>query len=212
MWKETCFTNNPAQKYFRSRTSHPWGGFFKARICKPCKEPRNRFPAIGPYLSDRPAMLHRPAESNPRNWFLVSLNVYKYGLSSAILVGNPGNPERQPFPPLKTSLLCTHTSVCTSQFHCWMRELRNHITEIQERKLGSTVLSKLKQSEHKLKTRSPDNTLRFIRRQRRPVMRGPEPTAILRISGLVPSTEFLQTKETALISLIVLAWNDNVVF
>jgi hypothetical protein len=32
------------------------------------------------FLSYRPAMLHRLAESNPRNRFLVSLNVYKYGL------------------------------------------------------------------------------------------------------------------------------------
>ncbi len=32
------------------------------------------------YLSYRPAMLHRLSESNPRNRFLVSLNVYKYGL------------------------------------------------------------------------------------------------------------------------------------
>ncbi len=33
-----------------------------------------------PYLSYRPAMLHRQVESNPRNRFLVSLNIYKYGL------------------------------------------------------------------------------------------------------------------------------------
>ncbi len=37
-------------------------------------------PVQKPYLSYRPAMLHRLAESNPRNRFLVSLNVYKYGL------------------------------------------------------------------------------------------------------------------------------------
>ncbi len=54
----------------------------RARICKPFKEPRNRF--LGPerksYLSYRPAMLHRLAASIPRNWFLCFLNVYKYGL------------------------------------------------------------------------------------------------------------------------------------
>ncbi len=37
-------------------------------------------PVRQPYLLYRPAMLHRLAESNPRNRFLVSLNVYKYGL------------------------------------------------------------------------------------------------------------------------------------
>ncbi len=36
-----------------------------------------------PHLSYRPSMtLHRRAESIPRNRFLGSLNVYKYGLSS----------------------------------------------------------------------------------------------------------------------------------
>ncbi len=39
-------------------------------------------PVRQPYLSYRPAMLHRQVESNPRNPFLVSLNVYKYGLWS----------------------------------------------------------------------------------------------------------------------------------
>ncbi len=39
-------------------------------------------PVRQPYLSYRPAMLQRLAESNPRNRFLVSLNVYKYGLRS----------------------------------------------------------------------------------------------------------------------------------
>ncbi len=38
-------------------------------------------PVRPPYLLYRPARLHRLAESNPRNWFFVSLNVYKYGLS-----------------------------------------------------------------------------------------------------------------------------------
>ncbi len=37
-------------------------------------------PVRQPYLSYRPAMLHRQVESNPPNRFLVSLNVYKYGL------------------------------------------------------------------------------------------------------------------------------------
>jgi hypothetical protein len=37
-------------------------------------------PVRQPYLSYRLAMLHRQVESNPRNRFMVSLNVYKYGL------------------------------------------------------------------------------------------------------------------------------------
>jgi hypothetical protein len=41
-----------------------------------------RSPGTGslPYLLDRPAKLHRLAESIPRNPFLGSLNVYKYEL------------------------------------------------------------------------------------------------------------------------------------
>ncbi len=53
----------------------------RARLCKPFKEPSNRFPPGGPVrqpnLSYRP---HRLAESIPRNRFLGSLYVYKYGL------------------------------------------------------------------------------------------------------------------------------------
>ncbi len=56
----------------------------RARTWRPVKEPRNRFPAVvpvrQPYLSYRPARLHRLAESIPRNRFLGSINVYKYGL------------------------------------------------------------------------------------------------------------------------------------
>jgi hypothetical protein len=37
-------------------------------------------PVRQPYFSYRPTMLQRQVESNPRNRFLVSLNVYKYGL------------------------------------------------------------------------------------------------------------------------------------
>jgi hypothetical protein len=56
----------------------------RARICKPFKQPRNRFSAGGPvresYLSYRHGRLHRLAESISRYWFLGSINVYKYGL------------------------------------------------------------------------------------------------------------------------------------
>ncbi len=65
---------------------HTEKSLFRARIFKPFKEPRNRFPAWRagttrqPFLSYLPARLHRLAESNPRYRFLVSLNVYKYWL------------------------------------------------------------------------------------------------------------------------------------
>ncbi len=39
-------------------------------------------PVQEPYLLYRPAMLHNLAESIPRNRFLGSINVYKYGLST----------------------------------------------------------------------------------------------------------------------------------
>jgi hypothetical protein len=61
------------------------GRIFRGRICRPFKEPRNRFPAWRPvrkpYLSYWPARLHRLTKSIPRNRFLGPINVYKYGLS-----------------------------------------------------------------------------------------------------------------------------------
>jgi hypothetical protein len=58
-----------------------------ARICKPFKEPRNRFqpggPVRTPYSSYRPAMLHTVGW---RNRFLCSINVYKYGLVRQFLL------------------------------------------------------------------------------------------------------------------------------
>jgi hypothetical protein len=56
----------------------------RARICRSFKETRYRFSAwragTKPYLSYWPARLHRLAKSIPRNRFLGSINVYKYGL------------------------------------------------------------------------------------------------------------------------------------
>ncbi len=53
-------------------------------ICRPFKDPRNGFPAWRmvqqPYLSYRPARLHKLVESIPRKWFLSSIYVYKNGL------------------------------------------------------------------------------------------------------------------------------------
>jgi hypothetical protein len=60
-------------------------------------------PVRQPYLSYRPAMLQRLAESNPRNRFLVSLNVYKYGLCSSPTSYSPS-------PSLKFRILSTHTA------------------------------------------------------------------------------------------------------
>ncbi len=56
----------------------------RARICKPFKVPRIDSqpggPVWQPYLLYRLARLHRLAELIPRNRFLGSLNVYKYGI------------------------------------------------------------------------------------------------------------------------------------
>ena len=42
-------------------------------------------PVRQPYMSYRSAMLHRQVKSNPRNRFLVSSKVYKYGLCSCFI-------------------------------------------------------------------------------------------------------------------------------
>ncbi len=70
------------------RVSAPSATFVsRARICKPFKEPscpRINYqpgrPLRQPYFSYRPARQHRLAELIPRNRFLDSFNVYKYGL------------------------------------------------------------------------------------------------------------------------------------
>ncbi len=60
-----------------------------ARICRPFKEPRNRFPALRAgtttYLLYRPTKLNRLAESIFWNQFPGSLNVYKYVLGTITL-------------------------------------------------------------------------------------------------------------------------------
>jgi hypothetical protein len=58
---------------------------FRARICEPSKEPRNRFPAWQAGMTTlfgvhRPATLHRLAESIPWNRFLGTLKFFKFGL------------------------------------------------------------------------------------------------------------------------------------
>ncbi len=62
----------------------------RARICRSFKETRYRFSArragTKPYLSYWPARLHRLANSIPRNRFLGSINVYKYGLRVRLIL------------------------------------------------------------------------------------------------------------------------------
>jgi hypothetical protein len=61
---------------------------FRDGIFKSFMEPWNRSqpggPVQQPYLSYQPARLHSLAESIPRNQFLGSINVYKYGLSCSV--------------------------------------------------------------------------------------------------------------------------------
>jgi hypothetical protein len=61
---------------------------FRARICKPFKEPRNRFSAWRAgtttlFVVPACQATYRIAESIPWNRFLGSINVYKYGLCTA---------------------------------------------------------------------------------------------------------------------------------
>jgi hypothetical protein len=49
-------------------------------LWSPGIDPSPGGPVQQPYLSYRPARLHSLAESIPRNRFLGSINVYKYGL------------------------------------------------------------------------------------------------------------------------------------
>ncbi len=53
--------------------------FSRARICKPCKEPRNRFTALR--VGTTTLLAGPPSSIDPRNRFLGSLNIYKYRLS-----------------------------------------------------------------------------------------------------------------------------------
>jgi hypothetical protein len=66
-----------------------WMNLNWARICRPFKEPRNRSqpgrPVGQPYLSYRPARLHRLAESIPRNRFLGSINFTNTGSGLILL-------------------------------------------------------------------------------------------------------------------------------
>jgi hypothetical protein len=82
------------QPYFRNDPA-------RARICRSFKETRYRFSAwragTKPYLSYWPARLHRLAKSIPRNRFLGSINIYKYGLC---LAGRYNNPICRTGPPV----------------------------------------------------------------------------------------------------------------
>jgi hypothetical protein len=64
--------------FYDSQSPEP---VFVNRLRSPGIDTQPDGPVRQPYLSYRPAMLHRQEESNPRHRSLVSLNVYKYGLS-----------------------------------------------------------------------------------------------------------------------------------
>ncbi len=91
----------------------------RARICRPVKEPRNRFPACRAgkttLLSYRPARLHRLAESIPRNRFLGSRNVYKYGLCFCYVVIAPSSCALAIALLLLPSVLCRHCRAILSK-------------------------------------------------------------------------------------------------
>ncbi len=64
-------------------------------------------PVRQPYFSYRPVRLHRLAKSIPRNWFLGSINFYKYGLGTV----------PPPPPPLSKVYVCsTHTEQYLKQY------------------------------------------------------------------------------------------------
>ncbi len=83
--KGVANTLYPTKQIFKKNI---WFGN-RARICRPFKDTRNRFPAWQPYLSYRPARLHWLPESNPRTRFLGSINVYKYVLWSVTHLKDP---------------------------------------------------------------------------------------------------------------------------
>jgi hypothetical protein len=82
-WAPETFTKNTALIPNLETFKEP-----RARICRSCKETRYRFSGwragTKPYLSYWPARLHWLAKSIPRNRFLGSINVYKYGLRIVI--------------------------------------------------------------------------------------------------------------------------------
>jgi hypothetical protein len=93
------------QPYFSSYSVPSPHRLFKnsrARICRSFKETRYRFSAwragTKPYLSYWPARQHRLAKSIPRNRFLGSINVYKYGLRTVLEL--LGIDSLEPFPRL----------------------------------------------------------------------------------------------------------------
>jgi hypothetical protein len=77
---------------------------YRAGICKCLRSPgidsQHGGPVRQPYLTHRPARLHRLAESIPQNRFLGSLNVYKFGLSTSSCVYFVERRRRTVVPPL----------------------------------------------------------------------------------------------------------------
>jgi hypothetical protein len=71
--------------------------YFKTLLRSPGIDSQPGGPVRHPYLSYWPARLQRLEESIPRNRFLCSLNVYKYGLCTHCL--RPRHTHPPPLPP-----------------------------------------------------------------------------------------------------------------
>ncbi len=109
---------------------------YRARICRPFKETRYQFSVwragTKSYSAYWPARLHRLAKSIPRNRFLGSKNVFKYGLSWYRKVNILG--------PNSWKQWSLHTVVFSSCFRKeisrvidWLREMKNaHQWEFEE--------------------------------------------------------------------------------
>ncbi len=106
------------------------GGETRARICRPFKEPRNRFPAWRAGTTTlfvvpvRQATVHTLAESIPPNRYLGYINVYKYGLCI-------WNPMRRQLKRVPTA----DSPSCRN----WLRRLHKPVLEPVSRRGGRGV-------------------------------------------------------------------------
>ncbi len=118
----------------RTRGQTLW--YSRARICKPFKEPRNRFPAwradTTTLLSYRPVRPHRLAESIPRNRFLSSLNVYKYVLRYlwTLWLSHSVSGAFSPVPLFKTWLMANYRTTEILDNYC--KVLPNTLVRIHQ--------------------------------------------------------------------------------
>ncbi len=70
----------PITRIIRGPLIPPFTSPIRARICKPFKGPRNRFPCLAGRYTNPICRSRTPGYTGWRNRFLASLNVYKYGL------------------------------------------------------------------------------------------------------------------------------------